>query len=104
MLACADGVSDTLSELVGYTIIAASNVRGDFEGASTDKPVKLDNGMVFEFTEDEYAYSYRPSAVVFARVISIEELSKLLKKPATRPITPYKLVVEDEIYDVRRIK
>lgn len=81
---------DTLARLVGYTIVASSNVKGDFEGADYDKPVALDNGMIFEFTEYSYTYSYRPTAVVLAK--------------AVQSFTIYKLIVDDEIYDVRRVR
>jgi len=97
--------ADDFTELVGYTIIAVSNVRGDFEGADFDKPVGLDNGMIFEFTTYSYTYAYRPTAVVFARRIGPEELQgQGGPKAPGRAVTFYKLLVEDEIYDVRRVR
>src|SRR5262245_56629968 len=39
--------ADDLSALVGYTIVAATNVDGEFEGAEFGKLVKLENGMMF---------------------------------------------------------
>jgi len=97
--------ADALAGLVGYTIVAASTVAGEFEGADFDKLVKLDNGMVFEFQEYSYTYSYRPTAVVLARTYSLEEMRQWkLKAVPTRPMTRYKLVVEDEIYDVVRVR
>jgi hypothetical protein len=83
-----------LSQIVGYTAITSTNVVGDFEGADYDKSVKLDNGMIFEFTEYNYAYSYRPDVIVFARAVTLQG----------RSVTVYKLMVEDELYDARRVR
>lgn len=96
---------DDLAELVGYTMVAFSNVRGDFEGADFDKPVALDNRMVFEFTTYNYAYAYRPAVAVFARTLTPEEIQRFGgKNIPKKPITLYKLVIEDDVYDVRRIR
>jgi len=83
-----------LSQIVGYTAVTSTNVAGDFEGADVDKLVKLDNGMIFEFTEYNYSYSYRPDVVVFARVTTFQG----------RSVTLYKLMIEDELYDARRVR
>jgi hypothetical protein len=97
--------ADDLADLVGYTIVVASTVSGEFEGADHDKLVKLDNGMIFQFTEYRYTYSYRPSAVVLARTVTTEELRKLIpSRIHTKPLILYKLIVEDEIYDVIRVR
>ncbi len=81
-------------KLVGYTVIEISNVVGDFEGADFDKAVALDNGMVFKFNEYNYSYSYRPDVVILAKKITIGKDSALL----------WKLIIEDELYDVTRVK
>ena len=52
--------ADDFSELVGFTIVATTNVTGGFEGADFDKQVALDNGMIFTFSTYSYTYSYRP--------------------------------------------
>src|SRR5467141_5475559 len=83
-----------LDEIVGYTAITSSNVSGEFEGADFDKPVKLDNGMIFEFTEYSYSYSYRPEVIVFAETVTYQG----------RDVTLYKLLIEDDLYDARRIR
>jgi len=88
--------ADHLGRLMGYTVVAATNVSGSFEGADYDKLVKLDNGMVFEFQEYSYTYSYHPDAVVLAKALDV---------PATgKQALIYKLIVDDEIYDVRRVR
>jgi hypothetical protein len=94
---------DDLSELLGFTLVALTEVPGEFEGADFDKTVKLGNGMVFEFASYSYTYAYQPSAAVFAKKVTREELAKL-GRPATKDIVLYKLVVEDEIYDVIRLR
>ena len=84
----------TSAKLVGYTAIVSTHVVGEFEGADFDKPVKLDNGMIFEFTEYNYTYSYRPDVIVFARAATFQG----------RSVTLYKLMIEDELYDARRVR
>jgi len=59
--------ANQFDELLGYTVVACTNATGDLEGADFDKPVKLDNGMVFEFQTYSYFYSYHPDIVVFAK-------------------------------------
>lgn len=81
-------------KLVGYTVIEITNVVGNFEGADFDKPVVLDNGMVFKFNEYNYSYSYRPDVVVMAKKVTVGKDSALL----------WKLIIEDELYDVTRVK
>ena len=82
------------SEIVGYTAIASTNVSGEFEGADFDKPVRLDNGMIFEFTEYNYSYSYRPDVIIFARSTVYQG----------RSMTLYKLFIDDELYDAMRVR
>lgn len=86
--------ADDLEEIVGYLAVTASNVAGDFEGADFDKTVKLDNGMIFEFQEYKYSYSYRPRVIVFATSVTV----------ATGKVAVYKLLIDDELYDVTRVR
>lgn len=83
-----------LEEIVGFTATASTNVAGDFEGADPDKPVKLDNGMIFEFTEYQYNYSYRPDVIVFARQTTFEGRTMVL----------YKLLIDEDLYDATRVR
>ncbi|MFN7996338.1 MAG: hypothetical protein U0Q18_22185 [Bryobacteraceae bacterium] len=55
---------DKLADLVGYTIVAATNVKGTFNGADYDKLVALDNGWIFEFRSYGYHYAFHPQALV----------------------------------------
>lgn len=96
---------DNLEELVGFTLIEITAVPGEFEGADFDKVVKLENGMRFEFTSYNYQYEYHPSVAIFAQHLTLERLKELkIQNPPQRGITIYKLLSEDEVYDVRRIK
>jgi hypothetical protein len=81
-------------DLVGYTCISCSNVKGEFEGADFDKPVILDNGMIFTFNEYNYSYSYRPDVAIFAKNLTY----------SGKAITLYKLWIEDELYDATRVR
>jgi len=83
--------ADDLTDLVGYTIIASSYIADTFHGANYGKVVGLANGMVFEFREYKYSYSYRPTVIVFAF-------------PYSESIVLYKLIIDDEIYDVERVR
>ena len=89
--------ASNLSQLVGYTIVAATNTTGEFDGADYDKVVKLDNGMIFEFHEYDYFYEYRPDVIIFAKTVTLS---------SGRTFTDYKLVIsdEDEVFDVTRIR
>jgi len=97
--------ADDLDELLGYTMISSTHFSGEFEGADFDKSVKLDNGMVFWFTGYNYNFSFRPAVAVFAKSMTPEELRKYgIKPPSNKPFTFYKLVIDDEIYDVIRVR
>jgi hypothetical protein len=91
---------DELDEVVGFTLIAVTDVPGEFEGGDFNKTVRLANGMVFEFTSYAYTYAYQPSAAVFAKKVT---LGKPGKQPA-KDVILYKLLIEDEIFDVIRLR
>ena len=86
--------ADDLGDLLGYTMIAHTNVVGDFEGADFDKLVKFDNGWIFEFQSYSYSYSYRPAVAVFAKKVVHNGKDLIL----------HKLIIDDEIYDARRVR
>jgi hypothetical protein len=97
--------ADDLDEVLGYTMVSFTHVDGEFEGAEFDKLVQLENGMVFEFTEYNYSYAYRPAVAVFAESVSAADMLEAgIKNPPARGMTLYKLVIEDELYDVRRVR
>lgn len=82
----------SLGQLVGWTVVADSNIEGEFEGPDYDKIVKLDNGWVIEFHEYDYFYEYNPEIVIFA----------INYKGSTL----YRALIDggDDIYDITRIR
>ena len=84
--------ADDLSEVVGHFVVETTNVSGTFDGAEHGKVVKLDNGQIFEFTE--YSYAYRPDVAIFAKKFSYRGSGVIL----------YKLLIDDEFYDARRVR
>ncbi len=92
------------ASLIGFTATTQSYVADEFEGADFGKTVKLDNGMVFEFNTYHYTYSYRPKASVYEKTSSVMEPKKLGIKNPTQPITLYKLLIKDYVYDVFRLR
>src|SRR5262245_42296108 len=59
-----------LEELVGWTIVASSQVDGSFEGCDFDKKIRLANGMVLTCRTYSYSYSYRPKVIIFAQSVT----------------------------------
>ena len=83
--------ADDLTDCIGYYIFTSSKVVGDFEGADYDELVELDNGMIFRFNEYNYSYSYRPTVIILVYAYS-------------ESIFLYKLIIDDDIYDVDRVR
>ncbi len=91
--ACADA-SDKLRRLEGYTIILATTVVGyvdadgkrkdSFEGCDHDRVIIFDNDRVLKCATYSYTYSYRPTAIVFAKG------------------GDFKMLVGNDLYDMRR--
>ncbi len=50
--------------------------------------------MIFQFNEYNYSYSYRPDVAVLAKKVTFGGKSLII----------WKLIIEDEIYDVVRVK
>jgi TonB family protein len=70
------------------SLIAESYVKGSFEGS--DKPIVLDNGMIFEASNYHYHYAYHPEATVLVTRF--------------RGVALYKVIIDDEIYDCHRLR
>jgi hypothetical protein len=90
-------------EVKGYTVMDVTHAVGRFDGADYDKLIELDNGMIFRFSEYKYYYAYKPSVVVFGRIYSLDEVKKYVPS-ATSGLTSYKLLIDDDFYDVNRVK
>ncbi len=84
-------------DLVGFTVVASSRLKGDYYGAAPGNPIVLENGMRFSFSVPFSTYSYRAQAVVFARLV-----------PSGNGGPPeagaYKVLVQDRLYSARRIE
>lgn len=82
---------DELDEVVGYTLVAHTNVRGSFEGCDHDKLIEFDNGWILRCSEYGYSYAYHPDAFIFAKRITYQG----------RTLTILKVCIDDEMYDMR---
>jgi TonB family protein len=69
-------------------LIAVTKVTGDFEGS--DKPIILDNNMIFEATSYHYHYGYHLDALV----LGCKFMGHIL----------YKVIVDDDIYNATRLR
>jgi hypothetical protein len=95
-------IADKMSQLIGYVIVDAKTIKGwyddDEKGEGAFKGCK--HGRVIVFADNTvltcaaygYQYSYRPTAVILAKAITYQG----------KTFYDYKMVVEDEIYDMRR--
>lgn len=81
------------SELVGYTLIEEKTIDDEFEGCDFDKKIKFLDGTYLTCAIYSYTYDYMPTAYIYAKRFEY-------KGDAFYDI---KMVVEDEIYDMRPI-
>jgi len=96
--------TDDLENLVGYTIIDSKTIERwyddnekeeSFNGCSHGRVIVFTDGTRLKCAEYGYMYAYRPTAIIFARQFSL----KGIKGGSFYDI---KMMVEDEIYDMRR--
>lgn len=83
-----------LSSLTGYTVAASLTITGwkdsngkkgdSFEGCDFDRVIIFDDSKILRCATYNYTYSYRPTAVILVRNGT------------------YKMIVEDEVYDMNR--
>jgi hypothetical protein len=95
-------LADKLSRLVGYVIVDAKTIKGWYdESEKEDGAFKgCKHGRVIVFTDNKaltcaefgYQYAYRPTAIILAKSITYQGST----------IYDYKMVVGDDIYDMRR--
>jgi hypothetical protein len=98
------GIDADSTELEGYTLVANTRVTGQFEGADPDKPVALDNGMIFNLSGYSYTYSYAPRVAIFAITYTAEQARQMGIKDATGPMTLYKLLIKEKFYRAFRLR
>lgn len=94
-------LADELDDLVGYTIIASKTIDrwndddekdDSFNGCSHGRVIVFTDNTTLTCAEYGYQYAYRPTAIILAKEISYQGKS----------FYDFKMVVEDEIYDMRR--
>lgn len=90
------GLADNLSQLVGYTIIDSKTIKGwydaddseieggAFKGCKYGRVIVFTDNKILKCSQYGYQYAYRPTAVILSNG------------------SQYKMIVEDEIYDMRR--
>ena len=80
--------SGDFKEVEGYTVKEVTYYDGTFEGAENGDKIELANGMIFEFRDYSTNHCLTPDVVVFE----------------DEKFGVYKLLIDDEFYDVIRIK
>ena len=88
------GLADKLGSLVGYTVIDSKTIKGWYDNEEREDGAfkGCKHGRVIVFTDNRiltcaqygYQYAYRPTAVILSNGSQL------------------KMVVDDEIYDMRR--
>jgi hypothetical protein len=86
--------ADDLCDLEGFTIVECTNVDGEFDGTDVGKAVTLQNGMIFTFESVSADVDIDPAAVILERSVIYQG----------RRVTLYKLLIDEEVYDVQRIR
>ncbi len=95
-------LADELENLVGYTIIDTKTIvawhdddeqeEGSFNGCSHGRVIVFTDGTTLTCAEYGYQYAYRPTAIILAKKITYRGKS----------FYDFKMVVGDEVYDMRR--
>lgn len=95
-------LADELEDLVGYTIVDSKTIGGwyddddkgdgSFEGCEHGRVIVFTDNKKLTCAEYGYQYAYRPTAIILAKEISYKG----------RSFYDFKMVVEDEVYDMRR--
>lgn len=81
-------------DVLGYTVVAVTQVEDDFEGCDFDKKIRFDNGWTLTCSSYSYSYSYRPDAVLFAKTLVYRGVN----------YWAIKVIIDDEIYDMQPVR
>ncbi len=84
-------VASKLRDVVGFTVISISSIRGTFNGCEHGRPIALEDGRILICESYGYQYAYAPSVVLFGKRMTY----------GGRDYVMMKMLVEDEIYDMR---
>ena len=74
----------------GWTIIAVTQVKDGVEGCKIDQEIKFTNGMTLKCSTFSYFYSFKPTAVIFAKETNYQGMS----------FYQLKALIGDELYDM----
>lgn len=94
-------LNNELKDLVGYTIIASKTIdrwydgdkqNNSFNGCSHGRVIVFTDNTTLTCAEYGYQYAYRPTAIILVKEFSYKGKS----------FYDYKMVVENEVYDMRR--
>ena len=86
----ADRCTRHLTRLVGYTIVAVTQVDGEFQGCDFDKIIRFLDGKAFRCSSYGYTYAYMPDAVIFAKQTTYQGKS----------FATIKVLIEGEVFDM----
>jgi len=99
-LAKAD-LADKLSKLTGYIIVDTKTVTAryddgkrteGFEGCQFGRVIVFQDNKTLTCAQYGYQYAYRPDAVILAKPMTFQSATTY----------DYKMIVGDEVYDMRR--
>lgn len=94
-------LADDLEDLMGYTIIDSKTVDrwydddeedDSFNGCAHGRVIAFTDGTTLTCAEYGYQYAYRPTVVILAKEVTYQG----------RSFYDLKMVVEDQVYDMRR--
>jgi hypothetical protein len=104
-LTCSPASADLASKLerlVGYVIVDSKTIKGwyddeeraegAFKGCKHGRKIVFTDNRVLTCAQYGYQYAYRPTAIILAKEITYQG----------RSFHDFKMVVEDEVYDMRR--
>ena len=93
--------ADELDDVIGYVVLDVKTIEGyidedetddSFEGCNHGRIIYFTDGTKLTCSEYGYQYAYRPDVVIFAKPISYKG----------REFHSFKMLVEDELYDMRK--
>jgi len=95
-------LASKLETLIGYSIVSSKTIRGwydsdekeegAFKGCRHGRVIVFTDGTGLTCAQYGYQYAYRPTAIILAKRIQI----------GGRDLTDFKMIAEDEVYDMRR--
>jgi hypothetical protein len=68
----ADRCTRHLKRLQGYTVVAVTQVDGEFQGCDFGKVIRFTDGKALRCNSYGYTYAYMPDAVIFAKTITVQ--------------------------------